>query len=777
MKKVGIITYHHHYNYGTVLQAYALQKAISMIDGYDAEVIDYRFENEKRLSRAELILLRIRRVGVYVKEWKRVYRLMKYADVLNEKNHKFDDFLEKDLKTSQNLFPLYADLKKASPTYDIYVTGSDQTWSPKIGFNPAMFLEFASPKGLKIAYAPSIGVANLSKTEADYLNVHLQPYDAISCRETIGRDVLQKAVKGKTISCVLDPTLLLNSDVWNNIAVAPQIKQSYILCYFIGDRAYYRKIAKQLSQDLDLPLYFIPVSWQDLGEGNNLIPGAGPKEFLGLFRDARLVLTDSFHGTAFAINYHKSFYSFTKIEGGKKAMDNSRLYDILSKVHLEDRLIDNPAKIVFTDVDYCEVDKILSKEREISWEYLKNALIDRNICGKNECTDCEACVAVCSHSAISIETDLMGFHYPKKNLSTCMECGLCTSVCPNNISPVFNKPHNAYIAAAIKSDEQKSSTSGGLASVLARATILKGGVVYGCSAADRTHVKHIRVTTESELLLLKGSKYVQSDMCGIMPQVRQDLKNGTEVLFIGTPCQVAGLKQFLRKPYNNLTTVDFVCHGVPSQQLLNDIVTKDAGLEMDATQQIQFRFKDDDAESKYGVRIKDKDGNVLYTETWPESRYAAGFLSGMYYRESCYQCHYARQERVGDITLGDWWDRNKDYTHLPNYKGGLSLVMLNTQKGKDSFSDISDLIVSAPASVVELVSQNGQLSHPMSRNVDYELFRNIYMNDGYTENATAVLDKEIERVKKDKTMSNFSARVKKTAVGRWAISTVKRLKK
>lgn len=777
MKKVGIITYHHHYNYGTALQAFALQKAISMLDGYDAEIIDYRFENERRLSRTQLILLRIRRAGVYVKEWKRISRLMKYADVLNAKNCSFNKFFKNELKTSQDVFPLYSDLVKSAPKYDIYVTGSDQTWSPKIGFNPAMFLEFASAKGYKIAYAPSIGVANLSKTEADYLNVHLQPYDAISCRETIGREALQKVVKGKTITCVLDPTLLLNSEDWNNLAVAPQIKQPYILCYFIGDRPYYRIIAKQLSIDLDLPLFFIPVSWQDVGEGNNLISEAGPKEFLGLFRDARLVLTDSFHGTAFSINYHKSFYSFTKIEGGKKAMDNSRLYDILSKVHLEDRLIDNPAKIVFTDIDYSEVDKILSKEREISWEFLKNALIDRNICGKTECTGCEACLAVCSHCAISIETDLMGFHYPKKNLSKCVECGLCTSVCPNNISPVFNKPHNAYIAAAIKSDEQKSSTSGGLASVLARATILKGGVVYGCSAADRTHVKHIRVTTESELLLLKGSKYVQSDISGIMPQIRQDLKNGSEVLFVGTPCQVAGLRQFLRKQYTNLTTVDFICHGVPSQQLLNDIVTKDSALDLSNKQQIQFRFKDGDAGSKYGVRIKDKDGKVLYTETWPESRYAAGFLAGMYYRESCYQCHYARQERVSDITLGDWWDRNKEYTHLPNYKGGLSLVMLNTQKGKDSFSDISDLIVSAPASVDNLVSQNGQLAHPMSRNVDYELFRNIYMNDGYTENATAVLDKEIERVKKNIKLSNLSAKLKKTAAGRWAISAIKSIRK
>ena len=777
MKKVGIITYHHDYNYGTALQAYALQKAISMIDGYDAEIIDYRSANEKRLTIPQLVLLRIRRAGVYVKEWKRVRRLMKYADVLNAKKNRFDDFFEKDQKTSKDVFPLYADLKRTAPEYDIYVTGSDQTWSPKIGFNPAMFLEFASSKGLKIAYAPSIGVANLSKTEADYLNVHLQSYDAISCRESIGREALQRVVKGKTITGVLDPTLLLNSEDWNHLAVKPHIEQPYILCYFIGDRPYYRKIARQLSQDLNLPLYFIPVSWQDVGEGNNLIPEAGPREFLGLFRDARLVLTDSFHGTAFAINYHKSFYSFTKIEGGKKAMDNSRLYDILSKVHLEDRLIDNPAKIEFSDIDFGEADKILSKEREISWEFLKDALIDRNVCGRSECTGCEACVSSCSHGAINIETDLMGFHYPKKDLSKCVECGLCAAVCPNNIVSDFNKAQNAYIAAAIKTEEQRSSTSGGIASVLSRVTILKGGVVYGCSAADRTHIKHIRITKESELTLLKGSKYVQSDMSGIMPQVRQDLKNGTEVLFVGTPCQVAGLKQFLRKPYPNLTTVDFVCHGVPSQQLLNDIVTKDSALVLSNKQQIQFRFKDGDAESKYGVRIKDKNDKVLFTETWPESRYAAGFLSGMYYRESCYQCHYAKSERVSDITLGDWWDRKKEYTHLPNYKGGLSLVMLNTQKGKDSFSDISDLIVSAPASVDNLVSQNGQLAHPMSRNVDYELFRSIYMNDGYSENAAAVLDKEIERVKNSIKLSNLSAKLKKTAAGRWAISAIKSFRK
>lgn len=761
MKKVGIITYHHYYNYGTVLQAYALQKAIDSLEGYQAEIIDYRNDEVDVISKRKLLFIRIRRLPSYIIGWKRVRNLKKYEKFLNAKKISFDSFFSDNLIVSKRPFHTYSELGKENHLYDILVTGSDQTWSPKIGFFPAFFLEFGKENALRIAYAPSIGVSNLSDDEAKYLNTHLQKYDAISCREKIGTEELNRVVKGKKVINVLDPTFLLTKDDWNNIAVPPSIKGAYILCYFIGDKNYYREIAKQLSEDLKLPLYFIPVSWKDMGQGFNLQSEAGPKEFLGLIRDARLVLTDSFHGTAFSINYRKSFYSFTKIEGGKNALDNSRLYDILSKLHLENRLCDSLTKIEFTDIDYSEAEIILDAERENSFLFLKDALRDKRICAHAECTGCMACESICSHNAIKIEKDLMGFYYPQKEMDRCINCGLCEKACPINSLPKYHQIRDAFVATATNDCERQSSTSGGIASVMARHIINKGGVVYGCTSIKATHVCHIRIDKEDDVTLLKGSKYVQSDMSGIMPQVKEDLLNGLNVLFIGTPCQVAGLTSFLRKPYDNLFTVDFVCHGVPSQQILNDVLKKDYA-DFDKLQlRVDFRFKEESGKNHYGIKLIDKEGKCVCQESYPKSKYIAGFLGGIYYRESCYHCHYAKEDRVSDITLGDYWDRESRYTAFSKGKDGLSMVMVNTPKGKALFDMITYKIVFEPNSSKAFVARNNQLRAPMSKHEDYDAFLHIYNNIGYNEEAETILNQEIKRLRRVIAIDIIAKKVKK----------------
>ena len=767
MKKVGIITYHHYYNYGTVLQAYALQKAIDTIDGYKAEIIDYRAAEEKKLSKWQLILLRIRRIPVYFLEWERVKKTKLYESVFTAKNPRFDDFFKNDLVQSEQTFYSYFDLKQVNCDYDILVTGSDQTWSPKIGFYPAFFLEFGPNKALRMAYAPSIGVSQLSDDDAKYLNVHLQPFEAISCRERLGTEILNKVVKGKKVQNVLDPTFLLTKDDWNTIATKPAIKGDYILCYFIGHKTYYRDIAQHLSKDLGWPLYFIPVSWQDMGKGYNLEPEAGPKEFLGLIRDARLVLTDSFHGTAFSINYRKSFYTFTKVEGGKSGLDNSRLYDILSKLHLEDRLYDTAGSTKFTDVDYAEAEKILEEERQQSLAFLRDALIDKRICIHEECTGCMACESVCAHQAIKIEKDAMGFQYPKKAMEECVGCGLCEKSCPNNITPVYHKPLSSYVASAVSSEEQQTSTSGGLASVIARHVINKGGVVYGCTAVDASHIRHIRVSTLKEVDLLKGSKYVQSDMTGIMRSLKEDLNHGLKVLFIGTPCQVAGLLTSLRKPYDNLFTVDFVCHGVPSQQLLKDIVGHYYPLLEDKPLKINFRYKDEKGKSHYGIKLINQDGDTVYQDDYPNNHYITGFLGGMYYRDSCYQCHYAKGERVSDITLGDYWDREKNYSEIPHGKDGLSMMLINTPKGESVRTTILEMARMLPVETDYLISRSGQLRKPMPRNKSYFSFKTEYISSGYSKETEEFVDLEIERVKKTIKINKIAECVKKVKKNLW----------
>lgn len=775
MKKVGIITYHHYYNYGSALQAYALQKAIEGIDkSYKAEIIDYRAQDDYQRSRIQMLMLRLRRLPTYIKEWNRVKTLQKYGHVLKLKEPAFDKFFDSQFVTNGKAFHSFSDLNKESLCYDIMVTGSDQTWSPQIGFKPAMFLEFGPSNALRIAYAPSIGVSKLSKDQKDYLNLHLQSFESISCRERLGTELLNECVKGKEIVNVLDPTLLLTKDDWNNIAIKPKIEGDYILCYFIGHKEYYRRIAEQLSEDLHLPLYYIPASWQELGKNNILISEAGPREFLGLIRNARLVLTDSFHGTAFSINYRKSFYSFTKIEGGKGASDNSRLYDILSKFHLEDRLYDKAGHIQFSDIDYTVANEHINAERELSLSFLKQALKDNRICSHEDCTGCMACEAVCQHNAIKIEKDSMGFLFPKKDLDCCVSCGLCNNRCPNNTPPVFQAPMESLVATAISDEERNTSTSGGLASVFSRYFIKEGGVVYGCTAVDAKGIHHIRVDIEENVELLKGSKYVQSNMHGVITSIKNDLESGRNVLFIGTPCQVAGLKSFLRKPYESLFTIDFVCHGVPSQQLLNDIISHEYPDYRIDDLKIDFRFKDKKGDSKYGIKLSDINGVCKFKETYPDSRYIAGFLGGMFYRESCYQCHYTNSERVSDITLGDFWDKDKDYMEVGN--NGLSMLLVNSAKGKFLLNTIYDRIRVKKANIDELVSRNAQLRHPIKRHHDYNSIKICYLNGGYNDIVNCALDKEIDDIHRTLRKIKLANVLKQNAIGKKGLNLIKRFR-
>ena len=260
------------------------------------------------------------------------------------------------------------------PLYDIYITGSDQTWSPKIGFNDALFLKFA-PKGrIRAAYAPSIGVASLTPEEEDYLTKNLAAYEFLSCREDYGSKILSK-LSGQEVTTVLDPTLLMTAEDWRKVAIRPQIEGKYILCYFLGDRQYYRKFVTQLGKQLKTQIYYIPVSYQDMSNKNNLLWEIGPREFLGLIDNASVVCTDSFHGMAFCTNLNKTFYGFVKHRGAK-AGDNSRIYDFLDRMGLRKRLItEYKGEIInFEDIDFKETNIRLEKERVVSDNFLKRII-------------------------------------------------------------------------------------------------------------------------------------------------------------------------------------------------------------------------------------------------------------------------------------------------------------------------------------------------------------------------------------------------------------------
>lgn len=372
MKKIGIITYFYFYNYGTMLQGFATQLLFGKKEGIDAELIDYRFGTKIAPRKIDILKIRLKRIFIYLKEFQRIYLTGKYASLMAHRRAFFDEFASKYLNLSPKKYMYENEVAEDAPKYDIYITGSDQTFSPKIGFSPALFLNFAQIDAIKAAYAPSLGVSFLTEDQAAFIGQELKKYDFLSCRESLGSEMLEK-ITGRKVETVLDPTLMIHSDDWAQFSVKPSIKGKYILCYFLGDRDYYRVYVAQLSKQTGLPVYYIPVSWKDFKKSNNLLWEVGPSEFLGLIANAEYVCTDSFHGTIFSVNFHREVRVFVKHPGNVAGGDNSRLFDILKRLGIEKQLITEYTKgalIEESRIDYSHVDELLYAEREKSMRYV-----------------------------------------------------------------------------------------------------------------------------------------------------------------------------------------------------------------------------------------------------------------------------------------------------------------------------------------------------------------------------------------------------------------------
>lgn len=269
------------------------------------------------------------------------------------------------------------------------------------------------------------------------------------------------------------------------------------------------------------------------------------------------------------------------------------------------------------------------------------------IIDKRRCCGCNACAEICPKHCIEMREDRKGFFYPFVNSDLCIECGLCVKVCPfikeNN---KYSWPITAYAAWNTEREAYLKSSSGGVAFVLSKFILENDGVVYGCSS-NGLDISHIRVDNIHDIYKLQGSKYVQSNVHGIFAKVKQDIKKNYKVLFIGTPCQVAGLKNYIMKVPENLFLIDIICHGVPSQKMLKEHVHHILGERH--IERISFRNGTD-----YVLKIYSDEGLSYEAKYWKDLYYKA-FIDGITYPSNCYHCPFACEKRVGDITIGDFW--------------------------------------------------------------------------------------------------------------------------
>lgn len=345
------------------------------------------------------------------------------------------------------------------------------------------------------------------------------------------------------------------------------------------------------------------------------------------------------------------------------------------------------------------------------------------LCEKQYCTGCSACYNVCSVSAIKMKKDVYGFLYPEIDKQICVECGQCSKVCPILNSPKTAKNEVVYAACVEDEKLRLESTSGGVATLFAFQILKEGGIVYGAVFNEELVLEHRAIKQARKLTGFKGTKYVQSDVSESFKEIKEFLILGKKVLFVGAPCQVAGLINYLKSDFKNLVTVSFVCGGVPSIQFLHDEINNIYS-DNDITN-VHFRKN-----SEYGMRLEAKGKIVLSQKRW-HSNFFRGFDEHIIQRESCYNCQYATKDRIGDITIGDFWGLNNSTKFCIEEKDkGVSLVIPSTEKGMRFFKQCNCLYIEEHT-LDEACKENPRLLSPVIKNDKVEKFRQAYLLNGF----------------------------------------------
>lgn len=338
------------------------------------------------------------------------------------------------------------------------------------------------------------------------------------------------------------------------------------------------------------------------------------------------------------------------------------------------------------------------------------------------CTGCGACANVCPAEAITMQEDENGFLYPSINKLECVNCGLCQQVCvyKRNIDSFFNKPGTCYAVWA-KDELRVNSSSGGVFSGLALAVLMAGGYVCGAAFTEKQEVHHIIIHDLKDIFRLQKSKYVQSYIDYIYKDIIELLNKGEQVLFAGTPCQVLGLKAFLKQKYSNLICIDILCHGVPSQrEFLRYLAEEWSDVNIKS-----INFRDKCIGWTYNLQLSVEGDKGISICSSGESSFYRAFLARINLRNSCYECVFARPERVGDITIGDFWEIWTYNKKLDDRKG-TSLVLTNTQEGQELFASIKKhLQMFEEVPFKQAQKGNLVLVHPLAMDKD----RNGYFND------------------------------------------------
>ena len=708
---IAVITPFDSPNYGAYLQAYCLKKILEQM-GYS---VVHPFTRDKEYIRD--LYFRLSR-----RYWLIPWKIPKKTSFAQRK---FEIFTEAQKE--------FVTVEMDNADADLYILGSDEIWNlnKEVFCKPIFWGQGLYPV---VSYAPSLGSASaevLAKYP-DKINA-LRDMAAVLVRDKRTAQAVQSCAQVPA-ELVCDPTLLLPVSAYGEAFADPYLREhDCMLVYaYATINPKQRKAIQKSARKLNLKTVAccFQHDWCDHQ------CECSPLQFSSLIRQCKAVTTTTFHGTLFSILNHVNFVSIPM---------SPKTTQILAQLQLEDRAVskdivsaDRIAEVLLHDnMDYEQVEVQIGDIRKNSMA-LFNAAIQKavrkkertfshEICSADRCTGCFACMNKCPKEAITTVVDVYGCTLPMIDPEKCMKCGLCKAVCLERHRPALKEPLHCYAAQRKDAQARKQSASGGIGAALMEQIIRNGGVVYGAAVCENGEVRHIRAADLDTAARMRKSKYVQSYIGVAYQQALADLKENRQVLFTGTPCQIAGLKGFLGKSYDSLYCVDIICHGVPPMQYLREHIVAVMGEK--PVEELTFRGGDQDFRlnvTSAGTKVYSKDKN--------RDAYFYAFMKSATYRENCYACHYARSARISDITIGDFWGLRSG-TLVTQQTGNISVVLINTLKGKSLLESIRPELVLEERTLQEAVKGNPQLRRPTIKHKRRNAFLRAYVRTGNFEQA------------------------------------------
>lgn len=675
--KIGIVTWFHYHNYGTALQVTALSRQLTLM-GCDPVVVNYIPNGKTNTIPTSNI------INEYTsKIFGKLKRVITREKKLDLEGKLFDDFYTEHLDFTSRCNTM-SDLQSLNKEFDYFVCGSDQVWSPAC-FDAHYYLDFVSDASKKVAYAPSMGVSSIEDKYVERRIGELaKQFKSLSTREESGSTLISQLVD-RPVETVLDPTLLIKGTEWENYCDNDvHQEEPYVLAYFLGNNEQHWKGVYRIANTLGMKVRVIPIYKKDLKRKECVQNAVGPKEFLSLIRNASYVCTDSFHGTVFAINFHKNFCTFERFKNTDKLNQNSRIHNILKILQLENHLYGNPQ--ILDEIDYQNVENRLEELRTVSIQYLERAL-QKDINNRNNtkrhiyqynslCCGCGACASVCSQKAIRIERNSEGFYEAIIDEDKCISCGKCQKVCSFQSEAGKNaiRDGEMYSYKDKQHDVLMKSSSGGIAYRISDFFLKKGYSIVGCIFdKERQEAKHIVIDPQNKEILceMQGSKYMQSNFSGVIKEIQ---KRENPIVIFGTPCQIAGARKILADR-KDVIYIELICHGVPSylvykkyQRYLNEA----CGMN---TKEIkpEFRYKEKGWRNKY-MYVTDSAHSICNSQE--EDYYLRVFEQSSCYSKTCYECRW-RTVSDADLRIGDYWGGKFDSDNT-----GVSMVISLTEMGK-----------------------------------------------------------------------------------------------